>query len=386
MKIVTKNLRLLIFCLIPIILTGCWNNRSLTDLGIVVGVGLEKFSDDEIEITIQLLIPSRMESRKQGSMQKTTNSISAVGKTVFEANRNLLTKVNKTLFYGHIQLVVIGEKLAESGIEDVLDFFQRIHEIDKRELILVSKGISPKELFDVEAVQSDISSIEIIDTVKNTFRLGSIRKQNLYDVILKTAAGENPVVGMVEVFERKGSFKMTDLIFNGAAVFKRDKLIGWLNPKETYGYLIIDNKFENPILTISNPISPKKNVTIEITDASTEKSVYLKDEKPVLRLKVKLEGKMVEQHGKGDLTSTENIKALETEVSEQLKKIIHTVIKTGQNNFQTDIFGFDDIVHKKHLIYWREVKNNWDDVFSKSLVEIEVKYKNKDMGFIKAHK
>ena len=136
----------------------------------------------------------------------------------------------------------------------------------------------------------------------------------------------------------------------------------------------------------SNPISHGENVTIEIDNSATKKKVYFKNEEPVVRIEVHIVGKMVEQHGKGDLTSAGNIKALETEVSLKMKKIISDVIGNVQKNYQTDIFGFGDLVHKKNLTYWRKVKTNWDSIFSDLPVEIEVQYKNKDMGFIKAHK
>lgn len=386
MQYIIKKSRLLIFFLILILLTGCWNNRNFTDMAMVVGVGLEKTPTNLIEITVQILNPTIIESRAQGNMQKATNTISAEGKTVFEANRNLLTKINKSLYYSHIQLLIIDQWLAQDGLEDVLDFFQRVHEIDKRELVLISKGISPKELFNIETSHSDISSIEIIDTIKNTNRLASIRRVTLYDVIFKTVAKGNSVIGRVELPKIKENLKIKDLNFTGSAVLKEDKLIGWLNPSETYSFLITDNKFKNPIITVPNPSFIDDNLTIELINCVTKKGVYFNNEKPVLCIKVNLLGKVVEQHGKGDFTSVEQIRALEAEVSQEVKKIISEVLTKAQKDYKTDIFGFGDIIHKKHLAYWRDVKDNWSDVFSDLPIEIDVQYKNRDIGFIKAHK
>ncbi len=47
---------------------------------------LDKAPNDQVEITIQLLNPSITARRNQGSMQKVTQSISAKGKTIFDAN------------------------------------------------------------------------------------------------------------------------------------------------------------------------------------------------------------------------------------------------------------------------------------------------------------
>ncbi|KAJ53101.1 spore germination B3 GerAC family protein [Clostridium tetanomorphum DSM 665] len=381
----TKKIKLFIICLMFFVLSGCWNNKELTEMGIVVGVGIEKVENDELEVTVQLIEPTSDEEGKQGSKKKTWRLLSARGSTAFEANRNLLTKVNKTLNYSNIQVMIIGEKLAEEGIDDILDFFQRVHEIDKREIVLISKGIKPKVLLGIEPEQADASSLEIIETVKNTDRLASIRKMTMYDLILNVVEEGNSVVGMVKVSEVNKKLTTSNLDFTGAAVFKKDKLVGWLNASETYGFLIVDNKFKNPIINVPNPINSDEKVTVEITKSVTKKNVSFNNSKPVLLVEVQAEGKMVEQHGKGDLTSADQIRALEEETSKEIKKVIDKTIKNAQQDLRIDIFGFDKIIHSKNLNYWREVKNNWNDIFCDSPVEIKVQYKNKEMGFIKKH-
>lgn len=381
----TKRIKLLIICLILPLLSGCWNNRDLTELGIVVGMGLEKVENNEIEITIQLIEPTLSEGEKQGGKNKTWRSLSARGYNVFEANRNLLTKVNKRVSYSNVQLMIIGEKLAQNGIDDVLDFFQRVHEIDKRELILITKGIKPKELLGLEADQAPVSSLEIIETIKNTNRLASIREMTMYDLILNIAGENNSVIGMVEFSKESETRKISDLNFQGAAVFKKDKLVGWLTPMESYGFSIVDNKFKNPSINVPNPVNPDKKVTIEIDNSVAKKNIVFNNDKPVITVEVYVHGRMVEQHGKGDLTSAEQIRALEAETAKQIKKTVDITIKNAQQNLQTDIFGFGKIAHGKNLTYWRKVENNWDDVFSHLPVDIKVEYRNRNMGFIKKH-
>lgn len=381
----TKRIKLFIICLMIPLLSGCWNNRELTQMGIVVGVGIEKGEDNEIEITVQLIEPVSSAGAKQGGKDKTWRSLSARGRTVFEANRNLLTKVNKILSYSNVQLMIIGEKLAQDGIEDVLDFFQRVHEIDKRELILITKGIKPKELLGLEAEQAPVSSLEIIETIKNTNRLASIREMTMYDLILNIAGENNSAVGMVEFSKESETRKISDLNFQGAAVLKKDKLVGWLNPLESYGFSIVDNKVKTPITNVPNPVNPDEKVTIEIDKSVAKKSVLFNNDKPVLSVEVYVYGRMVEQHGKGDLTSAEQIRALEAETAKQIKKTVDITIKNAQQSLQTDIFGFGKIAHGKNLTYWRKVENNWDDVFSHLPVDIKVEYRNRNMGFIKKH-
>ncbi|WMJ81672.1 Ger(x)C family spore germination protein [Clostridium sp. MB40-C1] len=380
-----KKIKLFIICLMFFVLSGCWNNKDLREMGIVVGVSLEKVNNDEIEVTIQLIEPTLDEKGNQGGKDKTWRSLSARGKTAFEANRNLLTKVNKQLNYSNIQVMIIGEKLAQDGIGDILDFFQRVHEIDKREIVLISKGINPKKLLNIEPSEQDASALEIIQIVKNTSKLASIRRMTIHDLILNIAEENNSVIGMVKILEVNEKLTTENLDFMGAAVFNKDKLAGWLSPSESYGFSIVDNKFKNPIINISNPLDSDKKVTIEITQCVTKKNVIFNNSKPMLSVEVNAEGKMVEQHGKGDLTSANKIKDLELETAEEIKKIVDNTIKNAQENLHIDIFSFGKVIHSKNLTYWRQVKNNWNEVFCDLPVDIKVQYKNKEMGFIKKH-
>lgn len=355
-------------------------------MGVIVGMGIDEVENNEIELTIQLTEPTLNDEIKQVGKNRTWRSISARGSSVFEANRNLLTKVNKKLNYSNIQLMIIGENLAKNGIDNVLDFFQRVHEIDKREVILISEGIKPKEIFNIESEQGLVSAVEIGQTLKNTDRLPAIRKMNMYDLILNISGESNSVVGMVKVSEVNEPLKISNLNFNGAAVLKKDKLVGWLDSKETYGVQIVDSKIKNPIITVPNPIASNEQITIEITKCISKKNILFNNDNPAIYVEVYAEGKMVEQHGKGNLTSAERIRELEAATSEEIKKVVSNTIKNAQINLRTDIFGFGKNVHSKNLFYWKEVKDNWDDTFSGLSTVIKVNYKNKDMGFIKAHK
>lgn len=381
-----KKISISIICIMLLLFSGCWNNRDLTEMGVIVGMGIDEVENNEIELTIQLTEPTLNDEIKQVGKNRTWRSISARGSSVFEANRNLLTKVNKKLNYSNIQLMIIGENLAKNGIDNVLDFFQRVHEIDKREVILISEGIKPKEIFNIESEQGLVSAVEIGQTLKNTDRLPAIRKMNMYDLILNISGESNSVVGMVKVSEVNEPLKISNLNFNGAAVLKKDKLVGWLDSKETYGVQIVDSKIKNPIITVPNPIASNEQITIEITKCISKKNILFNNDNPAIYVEVYAEGKMVEQHGKGNLTSAERIRELEAATSEEIKKVVSNTIKNAQINLRTDIFGFGKNVHSKNLFYWKEVKDNWDDTFSGLSTVIKVNYKNKDMGFIKAHK
>ncbi|NLI38627.1 MAG: Ger(x)C family spore germination protein, partial [Clostridiaceae bacterium] len=124
-----------LFLMLPLLLTGCWNNRELTDLNIVAGLGLDRTDDGRIILTVQVAEPGAIQSSSSGSgggggeKSKPVFVASNEGETVFDALRGMLAVVDKKLFLSAAQVLILGERLAQDGIEEVLDFFQRDHEV-----------------------------------------------------------------------------------------------------------------------------------------------------------------------------------------------------------------------------------------------------------------
>ena len=89
------------------------------------------------------------------------------GETVFDALRGMLAVVDKKLFLSAAQVLILGERLAQDGIEEVLDFFQRDHEVSYLMDVLVAKGATPDEILRMESDIDDIPAVYIQGTVKN---------------------------------------------------------------------------------------------------------------------------------------------------------------------------------------------------------------------------
>jgi spore germination protein KC len=383
-----KNFRkimiIIVRLLMPIFITGCWNNIDVNDRVFVVAAGLDKSKNGQIDFTVQVIKPSAIGSRKQGGSIKATENISSQGITVFDAVRNMLTRNNKKPFYGHIQVIIIGEDFARQGIANALDWFARDTEPDKRCLVLIARGTTARRVLQVEGALEDIPAVEITNTLKNNNALPKMKECQLNEVIKSlNSKGKNPLVGVVSAPQKQQQSSVSDLDFTGTAVFKKDKLVGWLSPEETTGYLFTQNKVKSGIINIANPVDAQGKIAIEILRSKGKLDVRFRNGEPVLYIKIKEEGNIGEQEGKGELTSFSQVQKLEKETAQVIKNYIMKAIIRTQNEYQVDIFGFGDIVHRRNLSYWKTVENNWNEVFSTLTVEIEVESKIRRAGLIK---
>ena len=94
--------------LLMLVLSGCWSAKEANEIDYVMGVGVDKADNGDIILTIQTPDLSALKAENAGSGDK-FKSISARGSTTFEALRNYINVGGQKLFWGHIQICVIGE-------------------------------------------------------------------------------------------------------------------------------------------------------------------------------------------------------------------------------------------------------------------------------------
>lgn len=373
---------LAVLFLAVLFMPGCWNNRDLTQINIVTAVGIERSENGKILVTVQVVEPAAIQSTasgkgKGGSAQpKPVFVLSYEGETVFDAIRSMLSQVDNKLFFNTAQVLILGERLSKDGIADVLDFFQRDHEVNYEMDVLIARNVTPAELLKTENDIDPIPAMYIKKTVENTVARAKVKRTILIELIKDLSkSGMQPVLGQIT----KAGEKLVRT--EGAAAFKNGKLIGWLDPYATRGFLFATGKVKSTIVNI--PADGGK-VSMEVIRSSGSVDVKLKNGKPVkLIVKVNPEANIGEYEGKGKKISPDYLHKLEKIFGDEIKKEIDRAINLAQKKYSSDIFGFGEQLHKFHPHYWKKIENNWDDVFSNLPAEIIVNAKIRRTGFIK---
>ena len=118
---------LVLFFIFPVLLTGCWNNRDLTEMNFVAGMGLDRTEEGKVLMTVQVVEPAAIisEAKAQSAQPKPVIVKSYEGETIFEAIRGILYNFDKKLFFSTAQVLILGERLSQDDIEKILDFFQK---------------------------------------------------------------------------------------------------------------------------------------------------------------------------------------------------------------------------------------------------------------------
>jgi spore germination protein KC len=384
-----KTCLLVLIVGILFMITGCWDNRDVTELNFITAMGLDKTPEGSIEITIEMPRPSLMGKGQGGgggteSKEKPVTIVSAQGDTTLAAARKLLEKIEKPLLLPTHRLLFVGEELAKSGLMEVLDFFERKPESNLTTQILVVKGAQIKKIMEAESEQEKIPSTHIARSITtNQEKLGSSTETRVLDLLrIIGSSGQDALVPTIEISEEKEELKVKDMLISGTAIFRKDRLVGYLSAIQTRAWLLAENKAKGSIFTVANPLAKDQKVSFEAYKGTGQKKVELLDGKPKLMVKLEVYGGIGESQGGLDLTQPAELALLQTEIEKTIKEEVASTISTAQE-YQTDIFGFGEIMRRKYRSEWPKMKDDWPELFSKASYEIEVETKISRSGYIR---
>lgn len=359
------------------------NEQDLTHRSIVVGIGLDKVENGEIELTLQIVNPSGLGMEQSGGAanKEPIWVNSTKGKTVYEAIREHQKTINRRPFYSHVQVMVIGEELAKEGIKDILDFFARDYEVRLNSSVIIARQTTAKQILSSKTIMEVTPSTHLKNILEGNRHTAVIRNINTFEVLSDINENMlNTTIGVVKFKEGDKEEEIKNMELEGTAVFKGDKLVGWLEKYETIGLLYIKNEVHSIVIGIKDPLNEKNRVVIDQLRSNGKIDIKIENGKPEVHIIIKGEGTIGEQHGNNNLLTEKLLKELEKEVENTIKQDITKTVDIAQKNFESDILGFGEKLHKKHLEYWREIESDWPEMFPETPVKISVEFKIKRSG------
>ncbi|WP_238650115.1 Ger(x)C family spore germination protein [Paenibacillus piscarius] len=377
---------LLILTLIPLLgtlLGGCWNSRELNELAIVSGIGIDLLPEtDEYKVTFQLVNPSSTStSTSPGSGKPAVVVVSATDKTMFGALRRASKNVTRQLFFAHTQLIVLGESLARSGINDVFDIFERSHELRLNSAILVARGSDAASVLRLLTAVESIPSLGLVKKTQNTSRVwGENRTISVFDVI-NGITGEGDVTinavkikGNVEEGMKSSNLEQsetpTKTIMNGLGVFRQGKLLYWMKDSEARGTEWLLDKMEETVINIDAP-NRKDSIAVNILYSRTTVKTTVEDGIPVFHVTIAEEGSVNETDSFVDLSQREEIVKLEKELAMRTGEEVKQAFRRGQE-LQSDVFNFGNELKRKNPQAWAQFDGDWGQIFARGRLELRV--------------
>ena len=359
-----------ILLLFPIVflLTGCYNYRELNDLAIVSGISIDK-EDDKYILTAEVVNPKK-ETDASSSNESQFIIYKSKEKSLQEAFRKVVKESPKKLYGGQINILIIDEDTAKTELNSIFDFFARDPEVRSEFYVLIGKT---ENVLEITTPLINISSQKILSSLDaNNKYLGTanmITYHQLIDNYLnpkqEIALPTIETIGNEKIIENKeNTTTESSSIISNMAIFKHNKLIGYLNEQDSIFYnLIMGNT--NTFLVRSN-YENNQYIINEVIKATP------KIEADVKKKTIKGQAAISEVNYKCNLDEEKTIKEIEEQLNKDIEKNIKQTIKTIQQEYNSDIFGFQDLFYKTDAKTYKKFKDNWYQSIFKNL-EIEIK-------------
>lgn len=354
--------------------TGCWDYREVDHLAIVSGIAVDKSTDGKNYLVSFEVI--KIASGGKDS-KTTTELIKCEGKTIFEAARNAIMSTGKKLYFSHAKALIISSEVAKEGTANAIDFFNR-HVETRRDIgVYISKENNAYDILEQKNPLSEILSLSLDEMQSSEVALAKSPTVVLWNFISDLSSeGISAVLPTISINAQSG--KPAPQI-NGTAIFKKDKLVGFLEGDETNTLLYIQKKAHKGIVVIIKDAENSK-VSMEIMNNNIEIKPKVTNGKVLMNISIKMEVAIGENGSSVVLEKENNRIMLEQNVTDQLRSNIVNLVKKVQNDYDSDIFGFGETIRKELPNEWRKMSKDWDNLFKQVDVEVEAEVKIKNTG------
>ncbi len=381
----------LILSLLVLPLSGCWGKQEVEGLGFVFGIGIDSGSKQGTYlVTYQIGLPKKPAEGGSGIQDYT---ISAEGFSIRDTAEKIFDTITRQPFLGTTKVIVLGDSVAREGINSVLDFFQRYYEFRRTTYLVVAKG-KAKDLLNIKLRTDKLVSLTLYEDIETGDITSTFPKVRLGHYLTVLATGSTaPVMPLtygitpgeegIEYAAKDGE-KSKELHIAGMGVFEGDKLKAILTDEETKGFMWLNGEVKYRFLSVKTSdgqdnffisvrvIKTKTNWKLENIDAKL--GIHYE-----IRVIIDLDEFSAEQKQR---PPDEYLKAAK-DASGALNKLIKDECEAAlkrERELGLDFLGLGRNIEKRNPKYWKEIKDQWQQVLPSIPVTVNVNLKMESGG------
>ncbi|MBT9156260.1 MAG: Spore germination protein B3 [Firmicutes bacterium] len=375
-----KVAALLLLVGVTILLTGCWSAQEIEDLAFVMAMGVDT-DPSGVRITYQLALPAPggQASGGQAGGQNPVWVTSLSAPSVAEAMLRLPVILSKVPFTGHTLVVVMGEEYAREGIGELLEYLARDRQTRDRIRLTVAFG-KAEDVLRVEPRVEAMPAEYLFNLLRRGEETGTIPPADLLGVRIafanqarlqimlpaiqpapdtangkgtQTEAGDAPPASAIEL--------------KGTAVFRGDKLAGFLDQRESRGVAWLTANLR--MATVSIP--REEGHIVQLANYSSARFKARKENGGYrLHARVSQDGNLTAwPHPEAGITHA-LLKQIEEDLAEVVADEIRSALDALQHEFNADIVGLGEQMRRLRPEYMATL--DWHKAFPALIVEIEV--------------
>ncbi|MBO1512448.1 Ger(x)C family spore germination protein [Metabacillus bambusae] len=382
--IISRKLRtcLILLFLLPL-LSGCWSSREIDNLAIINVLGIDQNEVGEYVISTVIANQSDPTSTSSANDSKSSGSNSSIiktatGKSIHEAMGVISSSTSKRIYLGHVNNIIFGENVALKSMEESLDYFRRENDFRPNINVLVTKGLAADIVKIKPELQTNLG-FTIRDIInENRYvptAMGRDISQFMKALSSNTVDPFTTEIGIVNNTEqpveqvspnsstdkekKSNQNEKSDIGIKGTAVFKGGNLAGWLDERETRGLLWVQGEVDTGIVVLSCDGEDNGVVSLGIGKSNSKLIPKISKDKVSMTVSLDVNAEIRSVSCLNLKMDTSQIERLNKRLENLVKQEVMSAISKAKDQWQTDIFGFGEVIYRNNPKKWDQMSKQW---------------------------
>ncbi|THF76405.1 Ger(x)C family spore germination protein [Cohnella fermenti] len=389
-----SRIRAALLCLcLTLPLSGCWSSKEIENLAVYAGLaldtgqpapvekdleaqGAEYVKQNKVMATVQIIPIKAMGSKDkdQKAAQHPYLNVSGSGDSILEIFRQFSIRLDRPIIGHHLKVIVISsELLKRQTMDQLMDFLLRDNDIRPSTMVFLSHGQAREAL---ESSQpNDVPAFHIRDMRLNQGRTSKVLEPVTLSRIDALSHADKSFV-LQNIVTGGG-----ELAFSGAGIIKgaSGHWIGTLGQEDTECLAWLAKSGKSGVIKAYD--EDNEPLTYEIKSVRSKVRSAVDGDRISFRVSLSFEGRIIETWSKRRMpTSDTHAEKLAAIIEERVSAMMQTLLHKLQSDYKTDVAGFGQKLSIQHPSAWKKAKDDWDDVFSRSKIDLDCDVTITDFG------
>lgn len=410
---------ILAFIIISVSVTGCYDRREVDEMAYVMAIGLDRGTNNLINLTVQIAVPLAMGGGGGGGgggdggggESKSVDTITVQTPSLLAGLNLINNSVSKQINISHAKLIVFSEDLARQGLHNYLHALARNREFRPHTYVAVARGsaedylksikpkleANPAKFYELtysasytgfnpiilfHDFYSQVESLDVqpVATLAAVGKFESSKQFNNQNSTAKDKGRATPFEGdyLAGDIPKAGGVTGERM---GMAVFNGDKMVGAMDGEDVGYYLMSSGRFSYDFMTFPDPFSKGSYIVLNLKQSRIpQRRVDIVNGRPRVSLKVTLEADIASIQSGIDYESDTG--TIENSAAAFIKDGITRFLNKTSKDLKSDVCGFGREVKGKFAT-WKEWEGyNWLDKYKDSVFDVSVDLKIRRPGLI----
>ena len=353
-----------------VLLGGCWGVNEINELAFIMGIAVDAGdTHGDYRVTVQAARPYLLVSSggadgrpQEGGMPYI--NFTGAGQGIALPLDALSRRMNRRLYTGHNQVLILGREAAEGGVAPILDHF--IRAADGRLTVSLFVAEYAAAVLEAETKLGHIPATHLMGLVTARRGGADIHPATLMTFLAAMLSPTTAPTAPLIALEADGA--STHMELRGTAVFKGDTLAGTLSADQTRALSLATGTARRDTLALQ---IGDGSVTLDILGTAARTRPVLENGALGIEVHISTECAVADTHRVRDLLSPALRQEIATAAEARLTALLEDTLSLSRT-LGADIFGFGEALHRGFPRESAALLADWDAAYAALPVRFSV--------------